>query len=732
MGNINLSEEEKQKLLQALNDENEPPAEIAQKLFPGLFTRLQDESRFDVKKLVRAKIPTIEYEGKRSEASILNSAAMFGGQSPLQVVRCFDEGRLNKNTDQLMLIKESGPTYEAGWRNLIVQGDNLQFLKTCYLNQDPLIRDKVKGKVKLIYIDPPFSTQSDFLTGVGETSYSDRVDRAEFIEALRERFVFMRELLAPEGHIFVHLDHRMNHYTRTVMDEVFAETNFRNEIMLPGRASKNLQQQFEQISRLNVRHDTLLWYSSTPSSKLSPLWIEKHNKGNPEGHWHHFWSTANRPTMRYALFGITPETGQWVWQEGRAQAAVENYERYLEERSGRTLAEYWRDTGSTLEFIRKDPNDGKPQYWRAPAEDRLADTVWAGIPVYDSSTKYPTEKNEKLLAQILDFASSPRDLVMDLFAGSGTTAAVAEKMSRRWIACDFGKHAIYIIQKRLIEIGDSPKPNVLTGRQAKVKYGEQSHPFCIATVGAYDFSKIMNLRENRDAYVNFVLEMFGISDRDGNYEKKYKLNDIYAEKDGDPVMVFPVWEDDYLKNVRIDEEYLKGLLDQTGGRLKGDVYIICPETCTTISDTEFKNARNQKVTFRLLTFPYKVLEEVSRNFQIEEQPSSQDNINNLVSSVGFYFNQEVKLKVKKLNGGFEIKEFDTAVTDREGNRFDGLDGLAMMLVDADYGGEVFKIDAAIYQKDIKNNKVTLKGLGPRSALIAIDKFGNESKIAVLK
>jgi hypothetical protein len=134
----------------------------------------------------------------------------------------------------------------------------------------------------------------------------------------------------------------------------------------------------------------------------------------------------------------------------------------------------------------------------------------------------------------------------------------------------------------------------------------------------------------------------------------------------------------------------------------------------------------------MLTFPYKVLEEVSRNFQIEEQPSSADNINNLVSSVGFYFNQEVKLNVKTANGGFEIKKFDTAITDREGKRFEGLDGLAMILVDADYDGEVFKIDAAIYQKDIKDHKASLKGLSARSALIAIDKFGNESKITMLK
>jgi hypothetical protein len=435
--------------------------------------------------------------------------------------------------------------------------------------------------------------------------------------------------------------------------------------------------------------------------------------------------------MRYKLFGIKPETGQWVWKEERAHAAIENYERYVEEGGGRSLAEYWRDTGSVLEFIRKDPEGGKPQYWRAPAEDRLADTVWAGIPVYDNSTTYPTEKNEKLLGQILGFASSPGDLVRDLFAGSGTTAAVAEKMSRRWIACDFGKHATYICQKRLIEIGESRKFDIVTGQQLKVKYGRETHPFCVLAVGAYDFSKIMNLRANQDAYVGFVLEMFGITDRSTEYEHKYKLKHIYAQKDGNPVMVYPVWEDEYLKNIRIDEEYLKAVLDQTGGKLKGDFYVISPETCTTVSDTEFRNARNQRVIFRLLTFPYKVLEEAARNFQIEEQPSSPENINKLVSSVGFYFNQEVKLKVKKTNGGFQIEIFETAITDREGKRFDGLDGLAMILVDADYDGEIFKIDAAIYQKDIKENKVTLKGLGSRSALIAIDKFGNESKITML-
>ena len=101
-------------------------------------------------------------------------------------------------------MKETG---DGDWRNLIVQGDNLQFLKTCYQNADPLIKDRVKGKVKLIYNDSPFATKTDFSSSDGEDSYSDRVGRAEFIEQLRERLIFLKGILAKDGSIFVHLDH---------------------------------------------------------------------------------------------------------------------------------------------------------------------------------------------------------------------------------------------------------------------------------------------------------------------------------------------------------------------------------------------------------------------------------------------------------------------------------------------------------------------------------------------
>ncbi|HMP03518.1 MAG TPA: site-specific DNA-methyltransferase [Gemmatales bacterium] len=269
-----------------------------------------------------------------------------------------------------------------------------------------------------------------------------------------ETAVFLHELLAETGSVMVHIGPQVADYVRVILDEVFGPDNFRNSIILPGRAVKNLQQQFCSIQRLQIRHDVLLWYSKSRETRFRPYWVQKHDTGNPEGHWHHFWSTADRPTMRYELFGITPPSGQWVWKRERALVAGENYKRFLRERSGRSLAEYWRDTGGCLEFIRPSPDDGKPQYWREPAERRMADTVWSGTPIYSAAYKYPTEKNETFLSEVLNLACNEGDLVLDCFCGSGTTVAVAEKLGRRWLACDLGRFAIHTTRKRLLGIPD--------------------------------------------------------------------------------------------------------------------------------------------------------------------------------------------------------------------------------------------------------------------------------------
>ena len=344
---------------------------------------------------------------------------------------------------------------------------------------------------------------------------------------------------------------------------------------------------------------------------------------------------------------------------------------------------------------------------------------------------YPTQKPEALLERIILASSNPGDLVMDVFAGSGTTAAVAEKLGRRWIVCDFGKHAIYTMQKRICEIAESQKLN-LSDKKKKVKYDKPPKPFCVVSVGAFDFAKIMNLRQNRDAYISFVLGIFGITERDDNLAAKYRVSNVCALKDNNPVEVFPVWDDDYLQNVRVDEEYLKDIIAQSGGRFKGTYYLVAPENCVRVGETEMKNANGDKVIFKMLTFPYKVLEDVSRNFSIEEQPNTPDNINKLISSVGFYFNEEVSVKVMKSKKGLRITDFATSILDSEGRRQQGLDGLAMLLIDTDYKEEDgFTVDTVVYAKDIKGEEVNVNGIAKNTAVIAIDRHGNESPITLV-
>jgi len=207
MAKMQLTDEEKASLIEAINNGMEPRPELLPKLFPAM------AEKFDVQALDRAKIPTLEYAGKRSKAAILAEAHAGIGAAPLQTVRCL--GEMNNGE----------------WKNLIVQGDNLQFLKTCYRNVDPLIKDKVKGKVKLIYIDPPFATKGDFHSKDGVASYIDKIESAEFLENLRERLIFMREALTEDGSIYLHLDWKKYHYVKVLMDDIFGSSSFKNEII---------------------------------------------------------------------------------------------------------------------------------------------------------------------------------------------------------------------------------------------------------------------------------------------------------------------------------------------------------------------------------------------------------------------------------------------------------------------------------------------------------------------
>ena len=704
MVKTDLTDEEKKLIIEALNSNTEPPAELMTKLFPGL------AEKFDVAKLDRAKIVTLEYAGKRSEAAILNQSSPTDAGSPLQVERCFKGGSLTGET-QLDLFEKSKKDDDSNWQNLIVQGDNLQFLMTCYQNADPLIKNKVKGKVKLVYIDPPFATRSDFRGKGDEKSYSDKVDSAEFIEGLRERLIYLREILSTDGSLYVHLDYKMGHSMKIIMDELFGKENFVSEIIWKRTTAHFTAQRFAFI------HDSLLQYSKSHDFI--------HNKPIAE-------HSGNYLKSKYVY-----EDDKGRYRLSDASGAGQGPERlFFDKKIAPPLGRHW----PSQEYINEHLNqyvlgdDGMPQK-KSYLQSATIGSVWEDIrPINSQAIErlgFPTQKPEALLERIINASSNPGDFVMDLFAGSGTTAAVAEKLGRRWIVCDFGKHAIYTMQKRMLRIGESKA----LGKDVKKnrKYGKPPKPFCVVSTGAYDFSRIMKLRDNKDAYIDFVLGLFQSSRDEKDLSGKYRLTNIFGEKDGDPVEVYPVWNDEYLKNIRIDEKYLKGIILQSRGKLKGSYYIITPETCTLIGDTTMKNSAGNDVHFKMLKFPYKILEDVSRNFQIQQQPSSQENVNNLINSTGFYFNDDVEIEVERIKQGLKITRFETKILDKQEKRLKGFDGLAMLLVDVDYDGKIFDMDRTVFAKDIgESGDVKLAGLTDSVAVIAIDKHGNESKPFIIK
>ena len=715
MPEIILSEAEAATLARCLSDHVEPPADLAAKLFPSV------TAKFDFRVLNSARIPTIEYAGKRPEAAILNEASAFGAGSPLQVVRFFQGGKLKKTADQMDLFaKEADETYETGWKNLIVQGDNLQFLKTCFLNQDPIIKDKVKGKVKLIYIDPPFATRGDFDGGAGEDSYSDKIDRAEYVEQIRERMMFLREVLAADGSIYVHLDQRMAAYVRVVMDELFGRDQFVNEIVWRRAFGHS------DSVRFGIIHDVLLFYGKGNARTWNTI-LQPPDPDYIETFFDQYDDERKKRYQRISLsaYGLSGGGYDYEYKGVRTlwRCPIETLKRHDEQ--GRL---HWPAKKGGVPRLKR----YEDEYDGVPLQD-----IWTDISkIHNTSAElcgYPTQKPEKLLERIILASSNPGDLVMDIFGGSGTTAAVAEKLGRRWITCDFGKHAIYTMQSRIATIAESQKLGLTTEQaKKKVKYDKAPKDFGVVSVGAFDFSRIMDLRRNRDAYIAFVLGIFGITERGAHFAKKYHVSNVIAEKDGHPVEVYPVWEDKWLKEVRIDEEYLKGIVKQANGKLKGTYYLIAPQACTRAGDLTLPNGNGGKVTFKPMTFPYKILEDAARHFQLSEQPDSPENINRLISSVGFYFNEEVDFKVKKTGKGFKVTGFKTTITDTNEKAFEGLDGLAMILVDTDYDGETFKVDSCIYQKDMKEGEVTLKDVGAKTALIAVDKHGNESQIVTVK
>ena len=403
--------------------------------------------------------------------------------------------------------------------NRLTWGNNL-------LTMQALLSSGYEGKINLIYIDPPFWTNEDYYAKfeVGDTEFTKIPSIIErlaykdiweggidsFLDMLYPRLQLMRRLLADNGSIFLHLDYHIGHYTKLMMDEIFGMENFRNEIVVKRGRKKGLMYQFEKIDRMHASNDMILWYTKSSDSKFKHPLSETESV---EAKWMGFWSNVDRPTMRYDLFGMTPDRGQWKWKKERAFKAINNYRRFqdefnntitseeqekltkdeLEFTKNKNLLEYWRSNGQTLEFIRKRQGVKYPEYWVEPREHKLIDNLWTDIEAYDYSSNYPTEKHTELLERIITNFSSEGDLVADFFAGSGTTLVVAERKGRRWIGCDFSKVAIQITRNRLVQ--------------------NDSKPFLIENIGNYQ-RQLIYLTGSRIYEIQpIILKLYGATPR---------------------------------------------------------------------------------------------------------------------------------------------------------------------------------------------------------------------------
>lgn len=325
--------------------------------------------------------------------------------------------------------------------NRLIFGDNLLALRA--------LESEFVGKIKCIYIDPPFNT------GVMYEHYEDGLEHSIWLTLMMDRLRILHNLLANDGYIFVQIDYREGARLKILLDEIFGENCFKNEIIVR-RGTKNVQSQFETIDALSTGHDSIFLYSKSPASRLPKLQALADDE--EPGKWDTFWRGTDRPTMRYELFGITPEKGQWRWKESRSLKAKRNYEKYLESYEDEmTIDEFYSlsllERGEDLDFIRLGP-EGQVQYFVPPRNYKILSDVWMDVKTSGKYTDFSHEKHEELLERIIRWTTKDNEWVLDSFAGSGTTGAVAHKLRRQWIMVEQGEHCHTHIIPRLKSVID--------------------------------------------------------------------------------------------------------------------------------------------------------------------------------------------------------------------------------------------------------------------------------------
>ena len=421
---------------------------------------------------------------------------------PFQTVETVNESAQLRQ-DQYSLFSQGKATE---WRNRLIWGDKKYVL--------PALLPELAGKVSLIYIDPPFDTGANFSFTANIPAAPDSADGEEtsngtsftkqpsvieqvayrdtwgkgldsYLQWFYETAVILRDLLTEDGSIYVHLDWHVAHYAKVVLDEVFGYQNFRNEIIWKRSSARSDSKTYNHI------HDVIFFYTKTDNFKwnsqyeqLSEEYVgDKYTQNDGDGRLYqldNMTSPNPRPNMTYEWRGHQPPSNGWRYSKETMQKLHDEkriwypsdkskrprLKRYLDEQNGMSVQSIW----SNIHPV------------NSQAAGRLG---------------YATQKPEALLERIIKSSSNEDDIVLDCFCGSGTTAATAEKLGRRWVTCDLGRFAIHTARKRLLGI-------------------EGVKPFAVQNLGKYErqqwlahqFSEPQQRAAQEEAYRTFMLQLY--------------------------------------------------------------------------------------------------------------------------------------------------------------------------------------------------------------------------------
>lgn len=560
-------------------------------------------------------------------------------------------------------------TDNTGWNNQLIFGDNLQVTKTLLRmkSEKHLINSTGSQGIRLIYIDPPFATRHEFIGSDEEKAYQDKIIGAEFLEFLRQRLILLWELLADDGALFLHLDWKKGHYIKTLLDEICGESNFGNEI---------IWWYYDKMptggALLDRQHDTIFLYAKK-GFRPNRVEEEREEIGRP---------TEVRKKVGGKMVRVRDEQGEQVFQGANTTKKISDV-------------------------------------WKLPLLNSMA----------GERVGYPTQKPEHLLERIIQFASSPGDIVLDTFAGSGTTLAVAEKYDRRWIGVDCGKLAIYTIQKRILNLTKS------VGQKGEKLVAK---PFILYNAGLYDFSRLKELPW--DGWRSYALGLFQCKDE----EHKIKGITLDGYRDGEDVLVF---NHRLSGGVVLDYGFIEHLHMQIGTRVSSRFYIIAPAASVAFLEDYIDL---DSIRYYVLRIPYSIINELhSRDFEAITQPVDEAQVNDTVQSVGFdfirqpyveceYFTRQTKEQLFA-EAVIRIRTFRSEALAKGASTKQNLESLSMVFVDMNYPHEPsrkgdepfapFELDRVFYANQLRNSdweiRIPFEEIGDYTMLIYMDVYGNE-------